>query len=341
MLHFDCDYMRGAAPEILERMLATNLTQTPGYGNDQYTKDAQRKILEACGIPDGKVWFLIGGTQTNATVIDGLLHKTQGVLAAEEAHINVHESGAIEASGHKVLALPTTDGKLTASQIDDYIRNFYADETWDHMVAPGMVYISQPTEYGLLYSLEELTAISGVCRKAGIPLYVDGARLGYALGCPTNDVSLKDLASLADVFYIGGTKVGAMFGEAVVTSSPELLPHFFTLIKQHGALLAKGRMLGIQFDTLFTDGLYERLGRNGVEKAMLLKEGFKAKGFECFIDSPTNQQFFRLPNEVIDRLLPHATFEYWGPRGESESLVRFVTDWATTDADIEELLSLL
>lgn len=341
MIHFDCDYMRGAAPEIMKALLATNLEQTPGYGADKYTQEAERLILKACGIPDGKVYLLEGGTQTNATVIDGLLHKTQGVLAAEQAHINVHEAGAIEASGHKVIALPSPDGKLTATQIEEYLRNFYADETYDHMVAPGMVYISQPTEFGLLYSRHELEAMRDVCDRYVIPLYVDGARLGYALGSPANDVTLPDLARLADVFYIGGTKVGALFGEAVVMRWKNSIPHFFTLIKQHGALLAKGRILGIQFQTLFTDGLYERLGKHAVDMAMKLRRGFETHGYPAHVDSPTNQQFFTLPNDVIDRMAREATFEYWGPRGETESLLRFVTDWATTEEAINRLISLI
>ena len=341
MLHFDSDYMRGACREILDRLGASNLEQTPGYGSDRYTAEAERKILEACGVDSGRVFFLVGGTQTNATVIDGLLRRHQGVVAAESGHINVHEAGAIESTGHKVLALPTADGKLSAEQVDRYITDFYRDETYTHMVAPGMVYITHPTEFGGLYSLEELTRLSEVCRRHDVPLYLDGARMAYALGSEANDVSLKDIARLTDVFYIGGTKCGALFGEAVVCPRPELLPNFFTLIKQHGALMSKGRLLGLQFDTLFTGGLYERLGRHAVSKAMQLREGLKAKGYEFLMDSPTNQQFVILPNATIDRLLPHASFELWGPHGQSATPVRFVTDWATTDSEISELLKLL
>lgn len=341
MLHFDSDYMRGAALEIMAALIETNMEQTTGYGTDRYTRMAQERILEDCGIPQGKVYFLEGGTQTNATVIDGLLRGTQGVVAAEQGHINVHEAGAVEAWGHKVLALPSADGKLTAEQLAEYLGDFYADETWEHMVQPGMVYLSQPTEYGLLYSKAELTAIKEVCTRYSIPLYVDGARLGYALASDKNDVTLRDMAAIADVFYIGGTKVGALFGEAVVMADGKLIPNFFSLTKQHGALLAKGRMLGLQFLTLFTDGLYECLGRNGVRMAMRLRKAMAAKGYRPHIDSPTNQQFFSLPNRVIDRLSAKATFEYWGPRGEHESLVRFVTDWATTEAEIDALAALL
>lgn len=341
MLHFDCDYMEGAHPDILRRLVETNLEQTAGYGNDAYCRRAKTLIAQACGLSEGQVHLLVGGTQTNATVIDGLLARHEGVLAAETAHINVHESGAIEASGHKVLTLPAHEGKLRAEEVDRYVTDFYRDETYEHMVAPGMVYISQSTEYGTLYSLAELERLSAVCRKHRIPLYVDGARLGYALAAETADVTLQDVARLADVFYIGGTKVGALFGEAVVVTRDDLLPHFFPLIKQHGALLAKGRLLGIQFETLFTDGLYLRLGRHAIAMAMKLKRAFVSKGYRLFIDSPTNQQFVVLPNEDLDRLMQVATFEIWGIRGERETPVRFVTSWATREADVDALIAAL
>lgn len=341
-LHFDSDYMRGAHPEVMRRLAETNLLATPGYGFDEYTARARALILDACGIPDGDVKFLVGGTQTNATVIDALLHKTEGVLAAESSHINVHESGAIEASGHKVITLPTREGKIFARDIDRYLADFYADDTWEHMVIPGMVYITQPTEVGTLYSLAELEAISAVCRKYGIRLYADGARLAYALASPLADFTLMDLARLCDAFYIGGTKCGALFGEAVVLPNPKIVRNFFTHIKQHGALFAKGRILGVQFEALFTAGLYRRIGENAVRTAMRLKQGFQERGYRLFIDSPTNQQFFVLPNAVIDRLMETTTtFEYWGPRGQEETAVRFVTDWATTDGDIDSLLAAL
>lgn len=341
MLHFDSDYMEGAHPEVMRRLCETNLEQTVGYGCDEYTRVAKTKIKEAIGLPDAEVHFLVGGTQTNATVIDGLLRPHQGVLAAETGHINVHESGAIEATGHKVLTLPQHMGKVKAEEVEAYINNFYRDETYEHMVAPGMLYISHPTEYGTLYSLAELEALSNVCRRAEIPLYMDGARLGYALASPATDVTLKDIARLCDVFYIGGTKVGALFGEAVVATRPGLLKHFFPLIKQHGALLAKGRLLGIQFDTLFTDNLYVEIASHAIRQAMKLKQAFVAKGYRLFIDSFTNQQFIVMPNEQIDRLMQYATFELWGPRGESETVVRFVTSWATTDEAIDKLIEQL
>ena len=341
MLHFDTDYMEGAHPEVMRRLVETNLEQTVGYGGDAYTARAKDLIREACGQPQAEVRFLVGGTQTNATVIDALLARHEGVLGAETAHINVHEAGAIEATGHKVLVLPSHDGKVQADEVEAYIRNFYRDETYEHMVAPGMLYISHPTEYGTLYTLRELEDLSRVCREAGIPLYMDGARLGYGLAAEGTDVTLKDIARLCDVFYIGGTKVGALFGEAVVAARPERLPHFFSLVKQHGALLAKGRLLGVQFGTLFTDDLYRRIGAHAVRLALKLKQAFVEKGYKLHIDSPTNQQFVCLPNAVIDRLMPEATFELWGPRGETETVVRFVTSWATREEDVDKLIDLM
>lgn len=332
--------MAGAHPEVLDAIVRNNLVQTAGYGADDFCNRAKQLIREACGAPDAQIHFMVGGTQTNSTVLDGLLRRTEGVIAAETAHINVHESGAIELSGHKVIALPSHAGKLDAEEVRQYLHDFYADETWEHMVAPGAVYISFPTELGTVYSCAELTALSEVCRDYKVPLYVDGARLGFGLAAST-DVTLRDVARLADVFYIGGTKMGALFGEAVVCTRSELLPRFFTLMKAHGSVLAKGRLLGMQYEAFFTDDLYLRIGRHGVELAQRLRRAFESKGYKTFIESPTNQQFFVLPNDVIDRLLPHVTFEYWGPRAEKESKVRFVTSWETTEADIHALESLL
>lgn len=341
MIHFDSDYMAGAHPEILEALVRTNMEHTAGYGNDPYTAEAKALIRKAVGVEDAQVFFLVGGTQTNATVIDGILARHEGVVAADSGHIAVHESGAIEASGHKVLTLPHHEGKLRAEEVERYIEDFYADETYPHMVAPGMVYISQPTEYGTIYSLAELEALGAVCRKHAIPLYIDGARLGYGLKAEGADFTLKDIARIADVFYIGGTKVGALFGEAVVVTNPKLLRNLFPLVKQHGALLAKGRLLGLQFGVLFRDGLYERIGEKAVEHAITIRESFRKAGYEVVIESPTNQQFLRLPNEVIDRLRQDISFDYWGSRGEKESIVRFVTSWATTDEDISRLQELV
>lgn len=341
MIHFDTDYMEGAHPEIMRRLVETNLNQTTGYGTDPYTAKAKELIRQACGKPDAAVYFLVGGTQTNATVIDALLDKFEGVLAAETAHINVHEAGAIEASGHKVLTLPQHDGKVNKDDVEKYITDFYRDDTYEHMVAPGMLYISHPTEFGTLYTLEELKGLKAVCQKAGIPLYMDGARLGYGLATDSTNVTLKDIAEICDVFYIGGTKVGALFGEAVVAADPNTLPHFFPIVKQHGALLAKGRLLGVQFEALFTNNMYLEIGKHAVRLAMKLKKAFLEKGYKIHIDSPTNQQFVCMPNTVIDRLSKYASFELWGPRGETETVVRFVTDWATSEKDIDKLIELL
>ena len=340
-IHFETDYMAGCLPEILNRLTETNFEETQGYGSDEYTKRAEELIKQACGKDDARVHFLVGGTQTNSTVIDGLLAQYQGVLAADSGHINVHESGAIESCGHKVLTLPQEEGKIKAEEVDRYISTFYADDTYLHMVAPGMVYISFPTEYGAVYSKKELEDLSVVCRKWGIPLYIDGARLGYGLAAENTEVTLKDIAQLADVFYIGGTKQGALFGEAVVVCNPNLLKNFFPLIKQHGALLAKGRLLGLQFETLFTNNIYERVSRHAVNMAMKIKQAFIEKGYMPIVNSTTNQQFFRLPNEVIDSLSENVGFEYWGARGEKESEVRFVTSWATKEKDVDLLIERL
>ena len=341
MLHFDTDYMAGAHPEVLQRLVDTNHLQTVGYGGDEFTKHAAELIKAACGKPDARVYFLTGGTQTNATVIDGILAKHQGVLAAESGHISVHEAGAIEASGHKILTLPQHEGKLWASELKEYIENFYSDDTYEHMVAPGMLYISYPTEYGTIYSLDELKEISNICHKAEIPLYIDGARLAYGLAAENNDVTLKDIANLCDVFYIGGTKVGALFGEAVVITNPTLLHHFFPLIKQHGALLAKGRLLGVQFEALFESNLYEEIGADVVTKAIRIRNIFLSRGFKTVVNSPTNQQFIYLPNDIMDKLAKEVSFELWGPRGKEYTTVRFVTGWATKASDIDLLESIL
>lgn len=341
MIYFNSDYTAGAHPKVLERLVDTNLEHTVGYGNDQYTAHAKALIREEIDCADAEIMFLVGGTQTNATAIDGILARHEGVLAAESGHIAVHESGAIEASGHKVLTLPHYAGKVRAEDVEHFIAEFYADETYPHMVAPGMLYISQPTEYGTVYSLKELKALSYTCHKHNIPLYIDGARMGYALASEGADFTLRDIARLADVFYIGGTKLGTLFGEALVITNPTLLKNLFPLVKQHGALLAKGRLLGVQFEAMFSDGLYYTIGRHAVEQALRIREAFRARDYEVVIESPTNQQFFRLPNEVIDSLREEASFDYWGARGETHSIVRFVTSWSTTAEDVDRLIELL
>ena len=340
MLYFVNDYSEGACEEILARLQETNLEPQSGYGFDAYTASAREKIRAAIGVPDAAVYFLSGGTQTNKLAIDSLLSPYEGVLCAESGHIAIHEAGAIEHAGHKVLPMPQSHGKITAQQVADYIRAFYSDPTHPHMVHPGMVYISHPTEYGTLYTKSELTALSKVCRENGIPLYIDGARLGYALATPESDLSLADIAALTDAFYIGGTKVGALIGEALV------FPHgepkaFFTRIKQNGALLAKGRLLGLQFDTLFTNGLYERLGENGIRTARRLREILREKGYQLFIDSPTNQTFVILENAKMEALRAEVAFDYWEKYDESHTVVRFATSFATRMEAVEALACLL
>lgn len=341
MIFFNTDYMAGAHPEVLDALTETNSLKSVGYGFDSFTADARSSILKACGLEYGSVFFLQGGTQTNKTVIDRLLSRNDGVLCCDSAHINVHEAGAIEADGHKVIALAGKNGKLDALTISRYMEEFYSDDTNEHMVRPAMVYLSHPTEFGTLYSLNELEGISDVCKKYRIPLYIDGARLAYGLAADTTYVTLPDIAQFADVFYIGGTKCGALFGEAVVSRHNDLLHRFMSLMKLHGALLAKGRLLAVQFLALFTNDLYYRIGRHADGLAKMLKDGFLSKGYRQYIDSPTNQQFFILPNSLIDKLSGSVGFELWGPKGEKESVVRFVTDWSTTEEEVSALISLI
>lgn len=340
-LFFACDYMEGAHPAIMQRLMGTNLVKTAGYGLDEYCDGAKEKIRSACGAPDAEVHFLVGGTQTNATVIDALLKSYQGVIAAETGHISTHEAGAIEFGGHKVMTLPHHNGKIDAAHVRTMLEDYYNDGNHDHMVMPGMVYVSHPTEYGTLYSRAELEEISNVCREYHIPLYLDGARLAYALACPQNDITLKDLASLCDVFYIGGTKCGALFGEAVVIPRPGLIPHFFTIIKQHGALLAKGRLLGIQFDALFTDGLYDRIGDIAIKAADRIRRALAENGYELCFDSPANQVFCILEDIVMEKLAEHVEFSFWEKHDDTHTVIRFATSWATEMEDVDRLCDLL
>ena len=332
--------MEGMHPQILEALTRTNMEKTTGYGLDEYCVKASEAVRKACQAPDAEVHFLIGGTQTNATVIRSLLRPHEGVLAAATGHIAVHESGAIEAGGHKVLTLPHHCGKITAKQVEDYMQCFYADESFEHMVFPGMVYISLPTEYGTLYSLQEIESLAEVCRKWKLHLFADGARLGYALACEECDVTLADLARLCDVFYIGGTKCGAMFGEAVVMRKG-LVPHFFTIVKQQGALLAKGRMLGLQFLTLFTDNLYLNIARHAVEQAARIKNALVEKDYELYFDSPTNQVFVTLDAEQEARLRAATTFTEWERLTDGRLVVRLATSWATLQEDVDDLIEKL
>lgn len=341
MLSFTCDYTQGAHPKILERLLETNMEKLPGYGNDHYCESAKEKIKKACGCPDAEVWFLTGGTQTNATVIDSVLQKYEGVISAQTGHINAHESGAVEFTGHKVLTLPGHEGRIRAEELETFLKTFWADGSHEHMVFPGMVYLSHPTEYGTLYTKAELEAISAICRNYEIPLYLDGARLGYGLMSYDTDVTLPMIAHLCDIFYIGGTKVVALCGEAVVFTKKNAPRHFLTLIKQHGALLAKGRLTGIQFDTLFTDDLYFQISRHAIEMAELLKKGFAERGYPFFLNSPTNQQFIILENGKLEDLQKKVAFEIWEPFDKEHTVVRFATSWGTTKEEIEELFSFL
>jgi len=341
MLHFDSDYMEGTHPKILQRLTETNFEQSPGYGSDDYCKAAREKIKAACEAPQAEVFFLVGGTQTNSTVINALLKPWQGVLSTKAGHINTHEAGAIESCGHKIIELPHTQGKLSLDTVKSYLETFYLDANHSHMVAPGMLYISHPTEYGTIYSLAELEALSSLCHEYDMPLYLDGARLGYGLVAAGSDAKLADIARLCDAFYIGGTKVGALFGEAVVFANPGLSDHFFTLMKQHGAVLAKGRLLGLQFDTLFCDDLYLQISQHAIDMAQLLKEAFLQAGYSFYLESPTNQQFIVLENAKMRELSQKVSFEFWEAQDCDHTVVRFATSWATRTEDIEALAKLL
>lgn len=338
-LFFMNDYNCGCAPEILARLTKENLSPHVGYGSDEITKEATQKILDAAGVPEGGVYFAAGGTQANSVVISHFLKTYQGVICAQTGHINCHEAGAIEAMGHKVLTLSEKD-KVSAAALEAYLKAFYEDESYTAMVQPGMVYISHPTEYGSLYKLSEVEAIRAVCDAYGLPLYIDGARLGYALAAKENELTLQDLARLSDAFYIGGTKVGALLGEAIVF--PKGMDKLFpTHAKRQGAMLAKGFVPAIQFAALFTDHLYERLGRHGIDMAMKLKKGLLEKGYALYIDSYTNQQFVILPEKVVQSLREKVDFEVWERKDEDTLVVRFVTSWSTKKEDVEKLLSLL
>ncbi len=337
MIYFNCDYNEGAHEKIMERLMQTNMEQTEGYGCDAYCRQAGKLILEKCRTKDAAVHFLVGGTQTNATVIAAALRTHQGVLAAQTAHINAHETGAVEAGGHKVLVLPSGNGKLTAEQVEEYYQAHISDDSFEHIVQPKMVYISQPTELGTLYTLAELTALSSVCRKNGLYLFVDGARLGYGLTAADNDVTLPDLAGLSDVFYIGGTKVGALFGEAVVITHPALREDFRYVIKQHGGMLAKGRLLGIQFLTLFENDLYLEISRYANELAEQIREALSKKHVPLLVENRTNQIFPILPDEILARLGEKYCYTYQQRIDAGHSAVRFCTSWATKKSAVDEL----
>ncbi len=337
MISFESDYTEGAHPQILRRLAETNLEQLPGYGTDRYCDSAKAKIREACGTPDAQVWFISGGTQTNQLVIASVLRSYEGVIAAKTGHINAHEAGAIEYTGHKVMELPQHEGRLDAAEVRGLLETFHGDENHEHMVFPGMVYISHPTEYGTLYSKAELEALHAVCAEYQIPLYMDGARLAYGLMSRGTDVTLQDIARLCDIFYIGGTKCGALLGEAVVFPKGNAPEHFLTLIKQHGALLAKGRAMGIQFDTLFTDGLYFALGKHAIDRAEEMKQILQKKGCAFFLDSPTNQQFIVLEDRQLAKLQEKIAVSFWEKPDENHTVVRLATSWATGEESLRAL----
>lgn len=341
MISFESDYNNGAHSEILEALVKTNDEKTPGYGTDELCAEAKAKIAAACGRADVQVEFLVGGTQTNAIVISTMLRDHEGVVAATTGHVNCHEAGAIEYSGHKVMELPQYLGKLHADDVDRFVGDFYNDDNHEHMVYPGIVYISHPTEYGTLYTLKELTELHDVCKKWNIPLFLDGARLAYGLASRDTDVTLQDIARLTDVFYIGGTKCGALCGEAVVFVGGSRPEHFVNAIKKRGALLAKGRLLGVQFGALFTDDLYGRIGRHAIDLAEELKDIIRELNIPFFIDSPTNQQFVVLPNDTLTKISEHVRYGFWEKYDDTHTVVRFATSWATTEDDIRSLKDIL
>ena len=341
MIQFQCDYNEGAHPRIMERLMETNFEQTVGYGEDHYCEAARAAVRKAVGREDVDVHFLVGGTQANATVISSILRPYQGVLCATTGHINVHETGAIEHGGHKVLALEAADGLLTAALIREAVEAHYAEDGPEHTVQPGMVYISFSSEVGTVYSLSQLREISAVCREYGLPLFIDGARMGYGLASEGCDVSLSDIAALADVFYLGGTKQGALFGEAVVIVNDALKKDFRYCIKQNGGMLAKGRLLGIQFLTLFEDGLYFQLSEHAVSQAMRIRDAFESKGFGFLVQSPSNQQFPILDNATMERLSSDFLFSFWQKVDDTHTAVRFCTSWATRPEAVDALIAAL
>ena len=337
MVSFESDYIAGAHPEVLRKLAETNLEALSGYGTDPYCESAKQKIRDLIGIPDADIFFLAGGTQANAVVISTVLADCEGVVAAKTGHISTHEAGAVEYTGHEVLELPQTDGKIDPDTLDGYLSAFFADENHEHMTFPGMVYLSHPTEYGTLYSKAELQRIAELCRQYRLPLYMDGARLAYGLMSRETDLSLRDIAELCDVFYIGGTKVGALCGEAVVFTKGNMPKHFLTSVKKRGALLAKGRLLGVQFDALFTDDLYFRIGQHAIDMAEKLKQILSARGLPLSVHSPTNQQFVILENRQLEQLRKKVAFSFWEKLDETRTVVRFATGWSTSDSDLQAL----
>lgn len=341
MIYFESDYTEGAHPKILERLNETNMIQASGYGHDEFCESAKNKIRKTINCPNAQIQFITGGTQTNQIVIDTMLKPFEGVVSAQTGHVNSHEAGAIEYTGHKVIPIPQHEGKIDETELNDYLETFFGDGNNEHMVFPGMVYISHPTEYGTLYTKNQLTKISNVCRKNNIPLFMDGARLGYGIMAKSTDLSLEDIAELCDVFYIGGTKCGALCGEAVVFTKNNMPLHFENLVKKHGALLAKGRLLGVQFDALFTDNLYLEISKNAIDTAEVLKKALKEKGYRFLLDSPTNQQFVILENKFMEELKKSVKFNFWEKYDKDHTVVRFATSWSTKMENVEKLINLL
>lgn len=337
-IQFQCDYNEGCAPQIMQRLVETNLEQNIGYGEDPHCEHARDLIRKACQTPEADVHFLVGGTQSNATIISSILRPYQGVIAATTGHIAVHETGAIEHSGHKVLTLPATNGKITAKQIGQCLYEHYHEDGPEHAVQPGMVYISYPTEYGTLYTKQELTDIHNDCQEYKVPLFIDGARLGYGLASKESDITLVELAKLADVFYLGGTKQGALFGEAVVITNPALKKDFRYFIKQGGGMLAKGRLLGIQYEELMQNDLYLSLARHANVLAERIREALLQKGYQMAVPSPTNQQFFVLPNDHLKKLEEKFVLGIWGVADANHTTVRFCTSWATKEENVDKLI---
>ncbi|HFU4488505.1 TPA: low specificity L-threonine aldolase [Streptococcus suis] len=338
MLHFENDYNKGVHPALLQALVETNQEGVSGYGTDPYTQSAIEKIRRAIKCHHAQITFLSGGTQTNQIAINSMLASYEGVIAADTGHISTHEAGAIEFSGHKVLTIPHQHGKIFSADIEQLLADFYADANHEHMVHPGMVYLSHPTEYGTLYSKAELTAIAQVCRHYQIPLFLDGARLGYGLASPESDLDLQAIAELTDVFYIGGTKMGALMGEALVFTKNNQPKHFTSIVKQHGALLAKGRLNGVQFDRLFTDDLYLELGRHAITMAEQLKKILQEKGYRFYLKSPTNQQFVIVKNDELKRLTEAGiAYGFWEKYDQDHTVIRFATSWSTSQEDMEAL----
>ena len=341
MIYFNNDYSEGCHENVLQALIRTNMEQTPGYGEDAFCAAAAAKIKALCGRDDLYVHFLVGGTQANLTVIDAALRPHQGPLCAVSGHIHVHETGAVEATGHKVLTVPSDDGKITARQVENYVLAHRADASFEHMVQPKLVYISNPTEMGTLYNLAELEELSAVCKKLGLYLFLDGARLGYGLTAKGNDVTVADLARLCDVFYIGGTKVGALFGEAVVISNPVLAEDFRYMIKQHGAMLAKGRLLGVQFDALMTDNLYFEIASHANTLADRIRQTFDSLNVPYLVPTISNQIFPILPDAVLDELTKEFSITEMERVDETHRCIRICTSWATTEENVQKLCDAL